>query len=342
MRAVRERVGLIDLSSFAKFDLAGSDALAILQRVCANNVDVPPGRMVYTQWLNERGGIEADLTVTRLAADKFRISTAATTSQREWHWLHQQIPEGSHCFASDVSSSWAILGVMGPNSRELLSRLSNTDLSNQSFPFATAREIEIGCAKVLACRITYVGELGWELVIPSEFARYVFDLLWQTGQDLGIAPVGMHAVDNLRLEKGYRHWGHDIADGDSPLEAGLGFACKLDSDIDFIGRQALLDQRQAGISKRLVQFQLEDPEPLLFHNEPILRNGEAVGYLTSGGYGHFLGAAIGMGYVKNSAGETTAQWINDGEYQLLIANRRYRAKASLKPLYDPLNEKIRC
>ncbi len=342
MRAVREKVGLIDLSSFAKFDVLGQDARALLQTICANDIDVAVGQMVYTQWLNPRGGIEADLTVTRLGLDRFRISTAGATAQRELNWLQKHIPADAHCFVSDVSGSWAVLGLMGPNARALLSQISTADLSNAAFPFATAREIEIGYIKVLACRITYVGELGWELVVPTESVRYLFDQLWQAGQDFGIRPVGMHAVDNLRLEKGYRHWGHDIADGDTPLEAGLSFACKLKTEIPFIGREALQAQKATGVSKRLVQFQLDDPAPLLFHNEPILRNGQPTGYITSGGYGHTLGAAVGMGYVTNPDGVASVDWAKEGDYQIRIAGVDYSARASLRPLYDPGSEKIRC
>jgi 4-methylaminobutanoate oxidase (formaldehyde-forming) len=341
VKAVRENVGLIDLSSFAKFDVFGKDALSILQNVCANNVDVAVGRMVYTQWLNERGGIEADLTVIRTNANQFRISTGGATAQREWDWLKRHISEDAHCFVSDVTAAHAVLGVMGPNSRALLSSISNTDFSNQAFPFATVQEIEIGCAKVLACRITYVGELGWELVIPAEFCRHVFDVIWEAGNKYDLKPIGMHAVDNLRLEKGYRHWGDDIADGDTPLEAGLAFACKLNTDIDFIGRTALEAQKETGLTKRLVQFNLMDSNPLLFHNEPVFRNGEAVGYLTSGGYGHTLGAAIGMGYVKNHHGSATPDWVKKGDYQILVSGVKYKAIASLRPLYDPTNLKVK-
>lgn len=341
VKAVRENVGLIDLSSFAKFDVSGKDALSVLQNICANNVDVALGRMVYTQWLNPRGGIEADLTVTRVASDTFRISTGGATAQREWDWLKRHTPEDAHCFVNDVTSAYAVLGLMGPNSRKVLNQICGTDFSNESFPFGTVQNVEIGCAKVLACRITYVGELGWELVIPTEFSRHVFDVIWAAGLEFDLKPIGMHAVDNLRLEKGYRHWGDDIADGDTPLEAGLGFACKLKTDIAFIGREALEAQKEAGLSKRLVQFQLETPEPLLFHNEPVLRNGVSVGYLTSGGYGHTLGAAIGMGYVKNVEGVTTPDWIKEGEYQILVAGVKHKAIASLRPLYDPSNEKVK-
>ncbi len=340
-RAVRDNVGLIDLSSFAKFNLEGPDALAVLQNICANDVDVAPGRMVYTQWLNERGGIEADLTVTRLSEDRFRISTAGATARREWDWLQRHTPADARCHASDVSTAFAVLGVMGPNARQLLSTVSNADFSNKAFPFASSQQIEIGCAPVMACRITYVGELGWELVIPVEFSRHVFDILLEAGRAINLQPVGMHAVDSLRLEKGYRHWGHDIGDGDTPLEAGLGFACKLASDIPFIGRTALEQQKQAGLRRRLVQFRLRDPEPLLYHNEPIVRDGEIVGYLTSGGYGHQLGAAIGMGYVENPDGIATPDWIRAGSYQILVAGEAVTAEASLRPFWDPASERIR-
>ena len=339
--AVRNNVGLIELSSFAKIDVDGRDACAVLQNICANNVDVEAGKMVYTPWLNERGGIEADLTVTRLSENSYRVTTSAATSNRELDWLSKHIPDTAHCHFKEVTSAWSILGVMGPNARALLNKITSADLSLAGFPFATAREIEIGCALVLACRITYVGELGWELVIPAEQARHVFDIVWDAGAEFGLQPVGMHAMDSLRLEKAYRHFGHDINDGDTPIHAGLAFACKLNTDIPFIGREVLEKQRQSGVDRKLVQFKLEDPEPLLLHNEPVFRDGECVGYLTSGNYGHFLGAAMGLAYVTHKDGICTPDYIASGSYEIEVACERYRAVASLSPMHDPKNERIR-
>ena len=338
--AVRESVALFDQSSFAKFMVQGHDAEAALQRICANDVAVPIGKVVYTQWLNERGGIEADLTVTRLAEDAYLVVTGAAVGGHDLHWLKRNIPEGSHAVVTDVTSGYAVMGVMGPRSRELLGRVTDADLSNEAFPFGTAQEIDLGFAKVRALRITYVGELGWELYVPSEFACGVFETLMAEGDDVGLRLAGMHVLDSCRIEKAFRHWGHDITDEDTPLEAGLGFACRFDKNVPFIGRDALLRQKEAGLKRRLVQFALEDPEPLLYHNEPIYRDGEIVGYLSSGNYGHALGSAIGLGYVKNPDG-VDADFINSGRYEIEVACERIPAKASLRPLYDPKAERVR-
>ncbi len=339
-KAVREAVAVFDQSSFGKFLLQGRDAEAVLQRICANDVAVPPGKVVYTQWLNERGGIEADLTVTRLVEDSYLVVTGAAVAGRDLHWLKRNIPDGSHATVTDVTSGMAVLGVMGPNSRALLSRLTDADLSSEVFPFGTAQEIEIGYAKARALRITYVGELGWELYVPSEFACSLFDSLLAEGADLGLRPAGLHVLDSCRIEKAYRHWGHDITDEDTPLEAGLGFACRLDKNQPFIGRDALLRQKEAGVTKRLVQFALEDPEPLLYHNEPIYRDGTIVGQVTSANYGHHLGAAIGLGYVSHPDG-VDADFIKTGRYEIEVACERVPARASLRPLYDPGSERVR-
>ncbi len=338
--AVRERVGLLDQSSFAKFLLQGPDAEAVLNRVAANNISVPPGRIVYTQWLNEHGGIEADLTITRLAEDSFMVVTAFSSAVRDFHRLKNHIPAGAHAVLTDVGSGVATLGVMGPNARALLQSLSPDDLSNQAFPFGASREIEVGYAKVRASRITYVGELGWELYVPAEFATGVYDAIVANGEEFGLQHVGMHAMNSLRTEKAYRHWGHDITDEDTPLEAGLGFAVAWDKPGGFIGKEALIAQRRNGIKKRLVQFALEDPQPLLYHNEPIWRDGEIVGDITSGMFGHKLGKSLGMGYVENDGG-VDADFINSGTYEIEIACERFPATASLRPFYDPKSERIK-
>ncbi len=339
-KAVRQAVALFDQTSFAKFLVQGRDAEAVLQRICANDVAVPPGKVVYTQWLNERGGIEADLTVTRLAEDAFQVVTGAAVAGRDFNWLTRHIPGDAHCIATDVTSAGAVLGIMGPNSRALLSGLTDADLSNEAFPFGTAREIDLAMARVRAVRISYVGELGWELYMPSEFAPGVFDAILAEGGPHGLRLAGMHVLDSCRIEKAYRHWGHDITDEDTPLEAGLGFACRLDKNVPFIGRAALLRQKENGVKKRMVQFALEDPEPLLYHNEPIYRDGEIVGYVSSGNYGHHLGAAIGMGYVRHPEG-VDADFVTSGRYEIEVACERFPARASLRPLYDPRSERVR-
>ena len=338
-RAVRERAGLFDLSSFGKYLLQGRDAEAVLQRVCANDVAVAPGCVVYTQWLNERGGIEADLTVTRLDPDRFLITTGAASQARDFHWLRRHIPEGAHAHLTDVTSGFAVLGLMGPASRELLARLSTADLSSDAFPFGTAQEIELGYALVRAQRISYVGELGFELYVASEFAGPVLDLVLATIGDQ-ITLAGFHALNSLRLEKAFRSFGHDVGDADTPFEAGLGFAVALDKPGGFIGREALLGAAGQVPAKRLVQFKLSDPAPLLHHDEPIVMDGARIGLLTSGGYGHTLGRALGMGWVRHPDG-VTAGLVRQARFEIEIAGERYPAEASLRPFFDPGGARMR-
>ena len=338
--AIRGAVGLLDQTSFAKFLVHGADAEACLQRVSANDVGVV-GRAAYTQWLNERGGIVADLTVTRLDETRFLVVTAAATAIHNLTWLKRNQAEGARVAIDDVTGSYAVLGVMGPRSRELLGRVTAADLGNTAFPFGAMRTIEIGAAQVMAIRISYVGELGWELYIPTEFAGGVLDAVLDAGADLGVRPVGMHAMDALRIEKAYRHWGHDISPDDTPLEAGLGFACAFGKSVPFIGRDALLRQKEAGVAKRMVQFALEDPEPLLYHNEPIHRDGVRVGLTTSANYGHTLGRAIAMGYVRNGGDPVTPDWVGAGRYEIEVGLRRYPARASLTPMHDPKSLRVR-
>jgi 4-methylaminobutanoate oxidase (formaldehyde-forming) len=334
-RAVRETVGLFDQSSFAKFVVEGPDAERILNWISANNVAVPVGKIVYTQWLNERGGIEADLTITREAEDRYLVVTAAASQTRDLAWLKRNIPEEARVGVHDVTSGQAVLGVMGPRARDLLQPLTDADLSNEAFPFATSQVIDLGYARVRASRITYVGELGWEVYIPTEFAQGVFDVISDAGAPLDLKLAGYHAMNSLRIEKGYRHWGHDIADEDSPLEAGLSFAVAMDKPRGFIGREALLREKERGLTRRLAQFVMEDVEPLLYHNEPILRDGEIVGHITSGMFGHTVGRAIGLGYVENGGEAVTPEFIQGSQFEIEVAGARFRATASLKPRYDP-------
>lgn len=339
-RAVRERVGLFDQTSFGKLLLQGPDAEAVLQRVCAADVAVEPGRVVYTQWLNERGGIESDLTVTRIDAHRYLIVTAAACQVRDRAWLTAHLPEGARAEIVDVTSAWSVLAVMGPDSRELLSAITRDDLSNTGFPFATSREIDLGYARVRATRITYVGELGWELYIPTEFALGVYDAIVDAGEPLGLRHAGYHALNSLRIEKGYRHWGHDITSDDTPMQAGLTFAVDFDKPTDFIGRRALVAAREQRLTRRLVTFTLEDPEPLLYHNEPVWCDGERVGYITSGMFGHTIGRSVGLGYVGNAQG-VDREDIASGAWEIEIAGARFGASATLRPLYDASNERIR-
>ena len=338
--AVREAVALFDQSSFAKFRLEGRDACAVLNRVCANDVDVAPGKLVYTQWLNEKGGIEADLTVTRLSANAYLIIGGAETETRDFNWLKRHTPDEAHAVLTNVTSGMGVLSVMGPNSRALLQSLSPNDLSDGMFPFGTSQEIELGYAIVRASRITYVGELGWELYVPTEFLAGVYDEIVAAGAAFGLKHAGYHALNSLRMEKAYRHWGHDITDEDTPLEAGLGFAVKLDKPGGFIGREALLRQKVEGLKQRLVQFLLKSDQPMLYHNEPIWQGDRIAGYIRSGMYAHTLGAACGLGYVSAADGGVVGP-IGADDYEIEIAGLRYPATASLKPLYDPTSARIK-
>ena len=338
-RAVRENVGLFDQTSFSKFLLQGKDAVSVLNRICGNQIDVAIGKVVYTQVLNERGGVEADVTITRLAPGGFYIVDAAATQTKTFSYIQAHITQDEYAFLIDVTSAYAVLSVMGPHSRALLSTLTDTDLSNQAFPFSSSQEIDFADATLRAIRITYVGELGWELHIPTEFALSIYDAITQAGKAVALQHCGYHALNSLRIEKGYRHWGHDVADEDTPLEAGLGFAVRLNKE-NFLGREVLVEQKHTGVKKRLVQFALEDPEILLYHNEPIWRDNEIVGFITSGMFGHTLGVAIGLGYVNHADG-VTPEYIQSGRYEIEVAGRRIPARASLRPFYDPENKRIK-
>ena len=337
--AVRRGVGVLDLSSFGKLLVQGRDAERFLQRICANDLNAGPDRIVYTQWLNERGGIEADVTVTRLASDQFLVLTAALSTVRDTDWLRKHSGPGDFVTVTDVSNGWAMLAVMGPRSRDLLAEMTDADLSNDAFPFGTSREIDLGYAIVRATRITYVGELGWELLIPAEMAVHVYDQLVSVGAAHGLVHAGYHALDSLRMEKAYRSWGHDIGPDDTPLEAGLGFAIAW-SKPGFIGREALVAQREQGVRRRLVQLVLDDPQALAHHDEPVLRDGVIAGKVTSGAYGHTVGATVCLAYIEADR-TVTAEWLKAGHYQVDIAGSLITATLSLTPTYDPRSERVR-
>lgn len=336
-RAAREQVAVFDQSAFSKFTFQGPDVVSVLQRLCGNNVDVPIGRAVYTGLFNERGGFESDLTLIRTAADAFSIISGSAQSVRDFNWITRNLRSGERAELIDVTSAFSIIGVMGPNSRTLLERLTDADLSNAGFPFLHSKQISLGHATVRAVRITYVGELGWELHVPVEQAALIHDTLMASGADLGAVNAGHYAINSLRLEKGYRAWGAELSPDDTPLEAGLEFA--IDWKKDFLGRDALLQQKQAGVKRRLVLFVLDDPEPVLWGSEPIYRDGQIVGYTTSGSYGHTVGGAIAMGYVKHTS-VVTPEFIRAGRYEINIAGQRYLAKAYLRAPYDPERKKI--
>ena len=339
-KAAREGVVLMDLTLMSKILVQGRDAEKYLNRICANNVSVPAGRCVYTQWLNERGMIEADLTVTRLAKDSYMVVLSPAIHSHVETWLKRHIPTDAHVFITDMSSAYNIISVQGPRSRQLLSGLTNADMSNEAFPFRTMREIDIGYALVNALRLSYVGELGWELYVPTEFTLHVYDLLVEAGKAVGLKHAGLNALDTLRLEKGYRDYGNDIDNMDTALEVGLGHFVDFEKPGGFIGRDALLRQKESGIlEQRLVQFLIEDPEPLLHGGETIIRDGQRAGYIRAGGYGHTLGGSVGLGAVENEEG-VTVDFVKSGRYELEVASERYPAKASLRPMYDPQNKRV--
>ena len=336
-RAVRENIGIYDMSSFGKIRVEGAQAEAFLNHICANDMSVPVGRIVYCQFLNPTAGIEADVTVTRLSETAYLVVTPAATRLADEAWLRRHI--GNYqVVITDVTAGEGVLAVMGPNSRALLNAVSPNDFGNETNPFGTMQNIEIGMGLARAHRVSYVGELGWELYVTADQAAHVFETLMTAGADLDAKLCGMHMMDSCRLEKAFRHFGHDITCEDHVLEAGLGFAVKPNKG-DFIGRDAVLRKKDAGLEKRLVQFILNDAEPLLYHNEPIIRDGQIVGYLSSGNYGHSLGAAMGMGYVACS-GESVAQ-VLASDYEIDVAGTRVSARASLAPFYDAKSERVK-
>ena len=341
-RAFREKVAMFDQSSFSKYLVQGRDSCRALQRICTANVDVMEGKMVYTHWLNERGGIEADLTVTRLGENRYLVVSGAGVTNKDLDWLAKNIDPNWYCTVTDVTNSWAVLGVMGPDSRPLLTELLGLDMSAETFPFGMTRPIELGCAVGHAARVSFVGELGWELYVPTDMARHGFDMLWSAGEQYGLVMAGLHALDSGRIEKKFIHFGHDVADEDTPLECGAGFVCDYGKAIPFIGRDALLKQRETEQwkGKRMVQFLLQDPAEVLYHHEPILRDGRLVGHLTSGNYGHTLGGAVGLGYVYHNEGVTT-EYIDSGKFEIEVGGRRIPANASLTAMYDPKGVKMR-
>ncbi|UWQ37094.1 FAD-dependent oxidoreductase [Leisingera aquaemixtae] len=336
-RAVRENAGMYDMSSFGKIRVEGPDAEKFLNYICGANVSVPAGKIVYTQFLNPRGGIEADVTVTRLSETVYLVVTPAVTRLADQTWMMRN-KGGFNVVLTDVTAGEGVLAVMGPNARKLLQKVSPNDFSNDVNPFGTAQEIELGMGLARVHRVTYVGELGWEIYIPAEMSGHAFETLWEAGQDMGLKLCGMHMMDSCRIEKGFRHFGHDITCEDNVIDAGLGFAVATGKD-DFIGKAAVLERKETGPKARMVQFKLTDPGPLLFHNEPIIRDGKYVGYLSSGNYGHTLGAAIGMGYVP-CEGESAADVLGS-TYEIDVCGVKVKAEAALKPMYDPKSERVK-
>ena len=339
-KAAREAVAVFDQSSFAKFEMKGSGAEAALSFVAANDLTRPPGRLVYTQMLNSRGGIECDLTAARLAPDHYYIVTGTGFRTHDFAWIRQNVPQGLDATLTDVTEAFGTLSLMGPKARDALAAVTGADVSNAGFPFGHVREIAVAGVTVRALRVTYVGELGWELHMPIGDTGTVFDRLMEAGAAHGIRPAGYRALESLRLEKAYRAWGSDITPNDNPFEAGLGWAVKLKSGLPFLGRGAAEQAANSPLTKRLVTFTVDDPAVILAGRETILRDGAAVGYLTSAGWGYTVATNIGLGYVRNPDG-VGADWLAAGRYELEVATERVPATLHLAPLYDHGNLRVK-
>jgi len=339
--ACRDGVILMDMSFMAKFMVQGRDAGKILNHISANNVDDGTGRITYTQWLNEKGTLEADLTVTKLDEERFYVVASDTAHRHVGSWMRRNTPVDAHAFVTDVTSGYGQVNIQGPRSRELLQGLTSADLSNEAFPFRTAREIDIGYARVLCIRITYLGELGYELHIPTEQATHVYDRIVEAGEAVGLRHAGLKALASLRMEKAYRDYGHDMDNTDNLLEMGMGFFADLEKPGGFIGKEALLKQKKAGPPhRRLVQVLVKDPEPLMYHGEVVLRDGVPVGEVRAASYGFTLGGAVGLAMV-HADGPVDRAWLEGGSWQVDIGSERYPAEVSFKPMYDPAMERVR-
>ena len=339
-RAVREGVGMFEQSSFSKLLVQGRDAEKTLNWLSTNDLSVPVGKIVYTQFLNARGGIEADVTVTRMDAESYLVVTAAFTHTHVLYWIREHIPQDANVTVTDIGGSLGMLNIQGPHSRDLLQVITDADLGNESFPFGTMQSIDVGYSTVHAFRLTYCGELGWELYIPTEYLQQVYDELVRAGASYDLQHCGYHALDSLRMEKAYREFAHDIGADDSPVEAGLAFTCKFSKPGGFIGMEKVQALRERDSQpRRLVQFLLEDPEPMMYHAEPIFRDGEFVGYTSSAMYGYTLGGSVALGYVNNEDG-VTPEYLESGRFEIEVEGELYRAQSSLRPLYDAANERI--
>jgi 4-methylaminobutanoate oxidase (formaldehyde-forming) len=340
-KATRETVTVVDETSFGKFMVQGRDVEAQLQKLCAGDIAVPVGRTVYTAMLNDRGTFESDVTLARLARDKYLLVTGSAQVTRDADWINRHVDLDARFTLTDVTGGWTVLSVMGPNSRDLLKAVSKADFSNEAFPFGTIREIGVGFATVYASRRTYMGELGWELYVPAEFAVTVFETLHGAGEAFGLRDMGYYAIEGLRIEKAYRAWGRELTPDDNPMQAGLFWAVKLNKP-DFIGRQALVEARTKPLTRRLVSVVLEDKEPLLWGGEALLRDGKPVGDLTSAAYGHSLGAAVGMGYVRRDDGQAIdAAWLAAGKFEVDLAGVRLKANVGLQAPFDPKGDRIK-
>jgi heterotetrameric sarcosine oxidase gamma subunit len=338
----RTAVTLFDQTSFSKYVMVGPDAEAALQWLCTADVGVPVGRSVYTGMLNARGTYESDVTVTRTGAEEFLIVSSAATTERDKDHIRKNLPDGARASLVDVTSAYAVFGVMGPRSRDLLSTLTAADLSDDAFGFSTSQQIALGYATVRATRITYVGELGWELYVPAEFAVGVYQGLLEAGAAFGVGRGGYYAIESLRLEKGYRAFGRELTPSENPVEAGLLFACKLKTDIGFLGREAVEKARAEGPRRKLAGFRVDGAEAMLWGGELVLRDGAVAGQVTSAAWGETTGACVGLAYLRGTDGSViNADWVNAGAYQVNVGGELYPISVSLKPIYDPANESIR-
>ena len=337
--AVRTGVGLFDMSSFGKLRIEGRDAWRSCKKMCANQMDTAVGKITYTQMLNRNGGIESDLTITRLGETSFLAVVLAATVVRDMAWMKRHIGD-MNVVVMDATASESVLCLMGPKARDVLAACSPNDFSNEAHPFGTMRQIEIGMGLARAHRVTYVGELGWEIYASADQTAHIFEVIEAAGAEHDLKLAGLHVLDSCRIEKAFRHFGHDITDEDHVLEAGLGFAVKIDKGTDFIGREAVIAKKETGLKNRMVQFKADDPSVMLYHNEPILRDGEVVSFLTSGNYGHYLGASIGMGYVPTPDSEKADELLSS-KFEVEVAGERVPVTASLKPMYDPKSDRVR-
>ena len=340
-KAARESAIILDQTSFGKHLIKGEDSLTFLQRTCSSNIDVPIGKIIYTHMLNDRGGIETDITINRRKENEFLVISSATTQPRDLNWIKKSIKENEKVFVTDVTNNYTVLSLQGPRSRDILSKLTNTDLTNDGFPFATSKEIEIGYTNVIANRLTYVGELGWEIFIPTEHSLDVFDNLIKAGKEFNLKPAGYHALEHLRSERAYREYELDLTPEDTPLEAGLGFTIDWNKPNGFVGRDALIKQKENGpLKKRLICFRLKDSEGVLWHEEIIYRNNKIVGYVSSGAYSFTFKSSVALGYIKYEKG-INKDYIDNGNWEIESAGVKYKAEASLKPFYDPNGDRIK-
>lgn len=339
-RAAREAVALFDQSTFGNILVQGRDAPAFMQRVCAARTDVSTSQLVYTPILNDKGGYESDVVVQRQSETVFMIITGTAQPTRDVHLLRSRILADEFVVVTDVTSGYATLSVMGPKSRDLLSKLTPAALDNETFPYMTHKEIEVAGTVVRANRMSYVGELGWELHVSSDAAGPLYDEIFKLGEGFGLRNAGTAALGTLRLEKGFCSWGHDIGPDDTPLQAGLGFTTKLDSDIDFIGRAALDKQKEIGIGRRRILIKAQDPNVQLLGTEPLVADGKIVGQITSAGYGHTVGAAVGMGYVRFGDSKPAA-FVSESKWEVEVAMQRFPITASLNAFHDPEGSRVR-